>query len=133
MKLVDAYTHPEAVDLLWRLLAEREPHQSISHRAMPTPANHRAFILSAPYPHWYVIDCGDLVGAAYLTDRREVGISILRQHRGHQYARNALLEIMRMHPGPLLANINPANGASIRLFAGLGFRHIQNTYRLEAR
>jgi RimJ/RimL family protein N-acetyltransferase len=128
MKLLDAYAHPAAVDVLWRLLVEREPYQSISHKKMPTLAEHKAFIASKPYPQWYLIDCGDIVGATYLTDRREVGISILRKHRGNAYGRNAVLKLRELHPGPLYANINPANRSSINMFVDLGFSHIQVTY-----
>lgn len=130
MKLIDAYGHPEAEDLLWMLLSEREKQQSISHKKMPTLAEHRAFIASRPYPQWYLIDCGDLVGATYLTDRREVGIFILRRFRGHGYGRAAVLRLLEMHPGPMLANINPANRASIDLFKDIGFNLVQQTYAL---
>lgn len=130
MKLINAYGHPSSHDLLWQLLREREPYQSISHKRMPTLAEHKAFIASNPYPHWYLIDCGDLVGAAYLTERREIGIGILRKHRGNAYGRTAVLELLRLHPGPLLANVNPSNRASLDMFRDLGFTHIQNTLEL---
>ena len=130
MRLVDAYTNPDAVDVLWALLSERLPWQSISHRSMPTVSEHRAFIASKPYPHWYLIDCGDFVGAAYLTANREIGIGILNRFKGHRYAQNALKMLMALHPGKFLANINPANYRSIALFNELGFVHIQNTYEL---
>jgi len=130
MKLLDAYTHPEAVDLLWQLLYEREPHQNISHKRLPSLKEHKAFVASKPYPHWYLIDCGDLVGATYLTWRREVGIGILRRFRGSAYGRHAVMELGRLHPGPMYANINPANRSSIDMFRDLGFTHLQNTYAL---
>lgn len=130
MRLVDIYSLDEGADLLWQLLSERESHQNISHKRMPTWAEHCAFVASRPYEAWYGIDCGDLVGAAYLTRQREVGIGILKRHRGQQYALNALRLLIQAHPGRLLANISPANSDSIRLFTGLGFRHIQQTYEL---
>lgn len=127
MKLIDAYRHQSAVDVLWHLLREREPYQSISHKKMPTVAEHKAFIASRPYTAWYLIDCGDIVGATYLTERREVGISILRKFRGNGYGRTAVLEMLKLHPGPLLANINPSNRPSLDMFRDLGFVHVQNT------
>ncbi len=42
MRLVDIYSVTDAADTLWRLLAEREPHQNISHRRMPTLQEHRS-------------------------------------------------------------------------------------------
>ena len=47
MILIDVYddTLTHAV-LLWQLLAERTPEQSISHRGMPTAERHAAFVRS---------------------------------------------------------------------------------------
>lgn len=134
MRLTSVYGDPDAADLLWLLLAEREPHQNISHRKMPTWPEHVAFIQSRPYPHWYLIDVGaDMAaGAVYLTDRREVGVGILRRFRGRGLGKAAVSDIVRLHPGPLLANINPQNASSIALFHDLGFKLVQQTYRLEA-
>jgi hypothetical protein len=36
MKLIDVYQDERALGLLWKLLSEREPHQNISHKRMPT-------------------------------------------------------------------------------------------------
>jgi RimJ/RimL family protein N-acetyltransferase len=131
MKLIDAYGHPQTEDILWGLLFERTPQQSISHKRMPTVTEHRAYIASKPHQHWYLIDCGDIVGAIYLSHQREIGIGILHAYRGKRYAPNAVRMLMERHPGRFLANINPANEASISLFRGLGFRQIQVTYELD--
>jgi RimJ/RimL family protein N-acetyltransferase len=133
MKLIDVYddTVAHAV-LLWQLLSERTPEQSISHKRMPTAEEHAAFVLSQPYQHWYVIEHeGVLVGACYVSKQQEIGIAVLRAHRRRGYACAALSELVQRHPGRLLANINPANTASVKLFASHGFRHIQQTYALE--
>jgi RimJ/RimL family protein N-acetyltransferase len=130
MRLIDVYSTPEAVDILWALLLEREPHQSISHRAMPTPDQHIAFIESKPYPHWYLIDCGDYVGATYLTHQREIGIGVLKKYQKNGYGSNAVQMLMDKHPGKFLANVNPRNLASIHMFMNLGAIHRQNTYSL---
>jgi RimJ/RimL family protein N-acetyltransferase len=131
MKLIDVYQDERALGLLWKLLSEREPHQNISHKRMPTTAEHEAFIASKPYAHWYLLDCGQLVGACYLTHQREIGVGILRMHRGMGYGKLAVQALLNAHPGKALANINPANTASIRLFADLSFRPLQVTYALE--
>lgn len=132
MKLADIYSlGDEGIDLLWQLLSEREKHQSISHKRMPSWAEHCAFVASRPYEAWYGIDCGELVGSAYLTRAREVGIAILKKHRRNHYAENALRLLIEKHPVRMLANINPANHASIKLFTGLGFNGpIQSTFEL---
>lgn len=128
------------VRLLYDLLAERPPEANISHRAMPLLTEHAAFVLSKPYHAWYILETGGvMVGSIYLTDRNEIGVAILQAHQRHGLARQAILMLVTIGPlppissvrhGAFLANINPANARSIKLFEGLGFQHIQNTYRL---
>lgn len=119
--------------LLYDLLGERTPDQSISHKSMPTINEHSNFVLSRPYKRWdliYVEDHG-FVGAIYLTYVNEIGIGVLRNHQGHHYGIEAVRLLMAREVGPFLANINPNNQGSIAMFAKLGFGHIQNTYRHE--
>jgi len=131
MKLVDVYDYPDAAYVLYELLREREPRQNISHREMPSWEEHCAFVTRRPYADWRIIvhevaACG----AVYLTHQREIGVGILQAHRGYGLAAQAIEELMRLHPGGrFLANINPRNEPSIRLFQSLGFRGpIQVTY-----
>jgi RimJ/RimL family protein N-acetyltransferase len=131
MRLVDVHSEPQAVDVLWQLLSERSPEVNISHRAMPTPAEHAAFIASRPYAHWYLIDVGSFAGAVYLSKQREIGVGVLKRYRGQHYGRNAVLMLMEKHPGRFLANINPRNEDSLRMFQGLGFFQLQVTYALD--
>lgn len=129
MKLVDIYTVPEAIDVLWHVLSEREQHQSISHQRMPSPKQHREFIEARPYKAWYLVDVGDWAGAVYLSKQDEIGIGILRAHRNLGYAGNAIRLLVQKHPGPrFLANIAPANTDSRKMFHGLGFKEIQSTW-----
>lgn len=123
MRLVDAYTDLQrAIPALYKLLAEREPHESISHRKMPTYREHEDFVCSVPYAEWYLVLEGDeIAGAVYLTKAREIGIGIFKAHRRKGLAREAIEAMMKAFPGPVLANINPANEASLRLFFSLGF------------
>lgn len=133
MKLVDIYTD-ETVSavLLWQLMAEREPDQNISHKGMPTVEQHAQFMQSHPYLAWYaVVVDGRAVGAVYLSKFREIGIAILKAHRGHGHGKRAVQMLIERHPGKFLANINPRNSTSARLFHQLGFEHAQNTFVLE--
>jgi len=133
VNLHDLYTDPQMWGLPYQLLKEREPHQNISHRAMPTWEQHCAFIRSKPYDAWYWFNSPAQfeAGCIYVTKRREIGIAVLKKHRGQGLAREAVLEVMRRHPGRLLANINPDNEPSKRLFASIGFSHLQVTYAHE--
>lgn len=130
------------VQFLYRLLEEREPDESITHAKMPTYEEHLAFVRSDPYRAWYIItDRGVEVGSCLLTHNNEIGITIAKEHRRKGYAREALVLLTKLadplpasasvRNGHFIANINPANEASIKLFSKLGFRHIQNTYRLD--
>ena len=122
---------PGYVDILYNLLAERTPEQSISHREMPTKEQHTVFVDGEPYFCWYmIIIASQPVGSVYLTDQREIGIAIFKKHRGQGYAKQAVKDIIALHPGDFLANINPDNFAS-RMFFTENFRteRIQETYR----
>ncbi len=135
LRLTDVYKKAGAVETLYRLLGERESHVNISHRRMPSLAEHRRFVKSRPYRAWYLIQdgsgpAGDARGAIYLSKAGEIGVFIFKVHRGRGYGEAAIRLLMSRHASTprFLANISPANPDSIRLFERLGFTHIQNTY-----
>jgi RimJ/RimL family protein N-acetyltransferase len=123
MKLRSVYDTPGAYAVLWQLLSERTPNQNISHRQMPTWEEHTKFVQGKPYAAWYLFHAADgqKAGTVYLTHQREIGVGVLKAHQRQGLARQAVTELMRLHPGRFLANINPANHASIALFNSLGF------------
>lgn len=132
LNLIDVYSREaEAIAVLYHLLAEREPFESISHKTMPHHDQHCAFVRSRPYLAWYLIELDSQhVGAVYLSKQREIGISVFKRFRGNGIGERAIRLLMAQHPGQFLANINPTNAKSITLFAKLGFTHLQNTYTL---
>ena len=137
MKLIPVDKRKNAPEILYDLLLERDVSENISHRHKPTFEQHLDFVFSNPYEAWYLIEVGDgmegslrVVGAVYITKARELGIFIFKSSRMKGYAKEALRIIMHKHPGRFLANINPANEKSIRLFGKLGFGLIQHTYEL---
>lgn len=109
------------IRILYDLLEERDPRQSISHKKMPKMSEHMAFVASQPYLAWYLICVDTFVGACYITRQHELGIGIFKAHRANGYAEAALKMLMEKHPGRHLSNINPQNEASLQLFAKLGF------------
>lgn len=123
MKLLDLYTLPDdRWEVPLALLREREPHENISHRTMPTWEQHCAYIRGRPHLAWYLIeDDGHDAGCVYLSRQREIGVGVLKAYRGQGLAKAAVRELMRLHPGRFLANINPHNAASIEMFLRLGF------------
>src|SRR3972149_10260153 len=132
MNLVSVYhvkPASKANHILYDLLKERTPEQSISHKELPSFTDHVKFVNSRPYQAWYFIQAGDMyVGACYLTRQREVGGFIFNDFAGHKYGLNSIKLLMEQHPGKLLANVNPKNEPSIKLWGSLDFKHIQNTY-----
>lgn len=132
MKLVDVYSKHAAPLVLFNLLAERTPEQSISHKRMPSVAEHLEFVGSRPYLAWYLIEVeNESVGACYLSKQREIGVAIFQRHAGHSYGTQAVQLLMQTHPGRFLANVAPQNLPSHHLFQKLGFQPLQITYELE--
>lgn len=131
MRLIDVYedlrhcrliAFHASLELLFQLLQERLPEESISHTEMPTWEEHCAFVLSEPYQAWYLIEAdGYPRGAIYLSHQREIGVAILKGQRGHKYALDAVHRLMERHEGRFLWNVNPRNAASIALARKLGF------------
>jgi RimJ/RimL family protein N-acetyltransferase len=142
IKLVDVYTEiaetRSATHFLYELLKEREPHQNISHREMPSFEQHCAFVDSRPYQEWFVIfdEWGNVemgpIGAIYLSKQNEIGIFIAKEYQGKGHGKTAICLLMNRHPGErFLANINPLNERSIDVFLDLGFELKQLTYAKE--
>lgn len=141
--LVSVYRIPDAPKILYDILKERstenDPYTNISHRKLPSWSQHLKFFDSRPYRRWYLIYAGfDPVGTCYISKRNEIGIVISRAHRGKGYGLDAVNQLTLKHKplkaipgkraGKFLANINPFNTRSIRMFKRLGFKHMQNTY-----
>lgn len=132
MNLVSAYRSRDCYHALYDLLKERTGNVNISHEKMPSWKEHERFVSSRPYAHWYMIEVGGAFkGAVYLTKQDEIGIFIFQAHRRKGYGAKAVKMLMEACPRKrFLANINPANERSIRMFEELGFVHLQNTYEL---
>lgn len=131
MTLVDVYSTEDAALVLWELLKERSPEQSISHEKMPTWEEHVAYIRKRPVAHWYLIGNEDSwVGSIYLSRRREIGIWVFRVHQRKGYGKAAVEELMRQHPGKFYANVAPMNYDSHEFFMSMGAKMCQYTYKL---
>ena len=135
MRLTPVYVVSNYRVLLWKLLQERTPDQSISHKEMPQWAEHVLFVDSKPYRDWlFIIDGEKVVGSIYITRHNEIGISVFNEHRRKGYAKWAIRQLMIWYDDDrILANINPKSKASIKLFGEFGFKLVQNTYSLERR
>lgn len=128
IRLVSVYRRRDHLALLYDLLSEREPHQAISHRRMPTLAEHAEFVRTQPYLAWYFGEVdGEVVGSIYLTRAREVGCWVFKAHQRRGHGRAMVEELMRKWPGRFVANVAPSNPDSRRFWERLGFEHIQDT------
>jgi RimJ/RimL family protein N-acetyltransferase len=133
MKLIPISEHPDSAAILFDLLLERDETVNISHKKMPTWEQHLNFIASSPYKCWYLVEVESaIVGNVYLTHANEIGVFLFKEHQHRGYGASAVTELIEHHgPGIFLANINPANEFSQRMFERLGFRFVQKTYKLE--
>lgn len=163
MNLIDVYESDgapkrDAVTFLFDLIAQRmtEPEVNIS-ATMTTWEEHQAFVKRMPYRCWNLIEIAPRtpeeairaggfiapvwVGYVSATRRNEIGIVLLKCHRGRGYGERAVRMLMEKHQplpaisgerrGSWLANVNPANEHSKHIFRDkLGGRFIQETYEL---
>ncbi len=140
INILEYYDQDVMLQILYDLLAERDPAVNISHKRMPSFDEHVAFVHSNPYSIWwlilgYAVGARPIIyGACYLSKQNEIGIQIFRAHQGRGWGRDALMEVLRRFPGErLLANVAPGNARSRALFEAAGFRHVQNTFALEGK
>ena len=118
---------------LYQHLKERNPSANISHKKMPTYAEHVKFVTSRPYSKWYIIiHENKKVGTIYLTKQNEIGIFIKNKVQGKLIGQRVLKLLMEKNPRKrYLANVSPKNKKSIVFFKKNGFKLIQYTFELE--
>jgi len=124
-------TKIETLTTLYELLKERESHQMIRHTHLPSFSAHCDFVKSNPYEHWFIIQVHNVaVGTINLSKNRQVGVFVFKRHMAIGYGSWALHELHRISPGPMYAEINPQNLASIHFFSQFDAVHVQNTYKI---
>ena len=122
---------------LYDLLCDRPPEANISNTTLPSLEEHVRFVRSLPYDYWYLVQVKETgrpwinVGSVYLTDRREVGLFFMEEHRGKGYGTQTMLMLKEMHPGDFYFNIAPGNLKSQQFFKEMGATLIQYTFKLE--
>lgn len=117
-------------EFLFKLLQDRKPNVSISHKKMPTYLQHVEFIESKPYEKWYIVLLDEKnIGSTYLSKNDEIGISLIEEMQGKGMGSRILELIIEKNPrNRYLANINPNNSRSVRFFEKNGFKLIQHTF-----
>lgn len=138
----DVYATDGAVGVLYALMKERDSDTSISHKKCPSYADHEDFIERRPYWLWYLIASeSEWIGTVNITHQNEIGIAVFKTHQGEGWGRKTLVKLIAdieprpaipgVRTGYFLANINPKNSRSIRLFESIGFKICQQTYSYE--
>lgn len=118
---------------LYDILGSRDETINISHKKMPTYEEHCDFWRNCTYKYTraIVVD-GEFAGYTYLTNSNEIGIFVKKEFQGKGIAKNVITEIIKQFKGlrnkRFLANINPKNIKSQKLFESLGFKSCQITY-----
>jgi RimJ/RimL family protein N-acetyltransferase len=95
---------------------------------MPSYSEHLDFVRSKPYDFWGIIynDVHEPVGSVYVTKDNEIGIFILKEHRGKGYGSKVIRHLILLNDDKIFrANINPANKESIKFFECLGFKLVR--------
>lgn len=130
LTLVSVAREKQAASLLYELLKERTDDVNISHAKLPSFKEHKRFVAAYPYRAWYLIKVDeDYVGSIYLSMQNEIGVFILQRHQGRGYGSTAIGALIDTHPNRrFLANINPRNKRSAKMFSRLGFTLLQHTY-----
>lgn len=159
MILVDVYTledgeQMEGIIALYQLLEDRPLQHGISHRKMPSFAEHDAFFDSRPFRYWYLIKHPSVdwtpitytgrfmpwgwIGAIECLPTNEFGIHLFKEFQGKGFGRQAVELFLSTHEplpaipavrnGHFTANCAPANEGAIEFFKALGFHEIQRTF-----
>lgn len=121
----------------YELMKERitEPNINISHTKMPTWEQHLAhFEKNNPYKEYFFLKKGDglRVGICYITHKNEIGIFVSKKYQKLGFGKKALQYVLHFYGNEtILANINPNNEVSRKLFEGLGAELIQVTYAIK--
>ena len=122
---------------LYNLLAERKPHENISHKKLPSYSTHVKFIKSKPYSKWVLIEYRDkIIGSAYLSKNNEIAIWIKKSVRDYRMAiRKKILQeiITKFTRKKYFANLNPRNKKMIDFYKKNGFELIHFTFEFEGK
>lgn len=133
IRFVSIYNTAGFEQILHRLLKERSQYMNISHKRVPSFAEHCRFVRSKPYDEWcFIMNEGTILGAIYLSRLNEIGIFLFKAFRGKGLEKEALKFFIAKHrKRRLLVNVSPKNKCYERIFQNLGFTYIQKTYCLE--
>lgn len=126
----------EDVEILYKILKART--HSISHNSMPKFENHKKFVLSEPYRHWYIIYENYMhEGTFYIQNNNSIGINIftptlskiteILQFINNKFEPNDA--IPSMIPNYFYVNVSEKNTDLLMILDKMGCIPIQRSYR----
>lgn len=121
-------------EFLYDLLKQRNETINISHKSMPTFEEHCNFWNNCDYDIVKIFTNKNYVkfGYFYITKLGEIGIFISEKWQDIGIGKKVIeFIIKKFSHRRLLANINPSNVKSIKMFKDKGFKLIQNTYEYD--
>ena len=119
---------------LYDLLKIRDPLANISHKKMPSYDEHVNFILSNPYPIWYIIEYeGKKIGSVYLSKQDEIGISLVDNSLYDKIGKSVIKLLIKNNPRKrYLAKVSPQNKKLQNFFVNNGFIGLEYTYEVKS-
>ena len=117
---------------LYELLKTKDPIANISHKKMPSYDEHVNFILSNPYPIWYIIEYeGKKIGSVYLSKQDEIGISLVDNSLYDKIGKSVIKLLIKNNPRKrYLAKVSPQNKKLQNFFVNNGFIGLEYTYEI---
>ena len=99
---------------------------------MPSYDEHVNFILSNPYPIWYIIEYeGKKIGSIYLSKQDEIGISLVDNSLYDKIGKSIIKLLNKNNPRKrYLAKVSPQNKKLQNFFVNNGFTGLEYTYEL---
>jgi len=123
---------------LYELLKNKK--YSISHKKLPSFAQHYKFVKNNPYRKWYLIlKSNKYIGSVYISNQNTLGINFLIPTKElYELTLKKVLSILSPLPEiksirskNFLINCSPTNKILIEAIKKLGFDKIQSTYELK--
>ena len=137
INLIEVSEKNEHIEFLYGLLKMKD--YSISHKKMPSRAEHELFMKSNPYRAWYIIEQDKVfLGSIYLLENN-IGITLRKSDPAVLKASiNEFLEghfplepIPSIRPSNFTFNVNPCNKELIKVLKSLGASKVQESYSLK--
>tara|TARA_X000000950_G_scaffold289404_1_gene412959 strand:+ start:24606 stop:25463 length:858 start_codon:yes stop_codon:yes gene_type:complete len=123
-------------ELLYDLLKKRK--YKISHKLMPSYKNHKKFIKSQPYVHWYIVREKEAIGTFYIKNDNSIGLNLIKiKEEWIEQIKNYIIKNFKPYkqipskiPPYFYINSSIKNTKMIKTFKMLNIEPIQITHKI---